>query len=127
MLQTTKLYANVSLDILEIRKYFAVSIFFIQNSSLELQTLIKILAPPTTSHYKTDFPRPDLTVSCLSDGVQVVITLSEIGFNGILYVKGHSKDEKCRRVISIDQGERIEYFKVSFGTCGLIHVNVSFL
>lgn len=77
------------------------------------------------SHYKTDFPRPDLTVSCLSDGVQVVITLSEIGFNGILYVKGHSKDEKCRRVISIEQGERIEYFKVNFGTCGLIHVNVS--
>lgn len=77
------------------------------------------------SHYKTDFPRPDLTVSCLSDGVQVVITLSEIGFNGILYVKGHSKDEKCRRVISIEQGERIEYFKVNFGSCGLIHVNVS--
>lgn len=77
------------------------------------------------NHYKTDFPRPDLTVSCLSDGVQVVITLSEIGFNGILYVKGHSKDEKCRRVISIEQGERIEYFKVNFGTCGLIHVNVS--
>lgn len=78
-----------------------------------------------TTYYKTDFPRPDLTVNCLSDGVQVEITLSEIGFNGILYVKGHSKDEKCRRVVSIDTGERIEYFKVHFGECGLIHVNVS--
>ncbi|CAH1100710.1 unnamed protein product [Psylliodes chrysocephalus] len=76
-----------------------------------------------TTYYKTDFPRPDLTVNCLSDGVQVEITLSEIGFNGILYVKGHSKDEKCRRVVSIDTGERIEYFKVHFGECGLIHVN----
>ncbi|KAJ8954750.1 hypothetical protein NQ318_011445, partial [Aromia moschata] len=71
----------------------------------------------------TEFPRPDLLVSCLSDGVQVEIALSEIGFDGILYVKGHSKDENCRRIISIDHGRTVELFKVKFGTCGLIHIN----
>jgi len=45
-------------------------------------------------------PRPNI-VSCLSDGVQVEIDIAEQGFNGVLYVKGHSKDEKCRRVLSL--------------------------
>ncbi|KAK9513085.1 hypothetical protein O3M35_001355 [Rhynocoris fuscipes] len=74
---------------------------------------------------RTDFPRPDMIVSCLSDGVQVEIHITEKGFNGVLYVKGHSKDEKCRRVVSLpnDSQPRTEIFKVNFGTCGLIHVN----
>lgn len=48
------------------------------------------------------------------------------GFNGVLYVKGHSKDEQCRRVLTLpaNSGSRSEHFKVQFGNCGLIHVNV---
>ena len=70
-----------------------------------------------------------MIVSCLSDGVQVEIHIEEKGFNGVLYVKGHSKDEKCRRVLSVpnDSPIRTEIFKVNFGTCGLIHVNVNIL
>ncbi|BES97160.1 PTI [Nesidiocoris tenuis] len=81
--------------------------------------------PPNQTHMRTDFPRPDMVVSCLSDGVQVEIHIEEKGFNGVLYVKGHSKDERCRRVVSLptDSQPRTEIFKVNFGTCGLIHVN----
>lgn len=66
-----------------------------------------------------------MAVSCLADGVQVEIHLAETGFNGVLYVKGHSKDEECRRVINLsgDSTPRTEIFKVHFGSCGLFHVN----
>lgn len=59
--------------------------------------------------------------------MQVEVHIEEKGFNGVLYVKGHSKDENCRRVVSLpnDSASRTEIFKVTFGTCGLIHVNVS--
>lgn len=78
------------------------------------------------SGFRTDFPQPNMVVSCLSDGVQVEIHITEQGFNGVLYVKGHSKDEQCRRVVSLpsDSLPRTELFKVHFGNCGLIHVNV---
>lgn len=68
-----------------------------------------------------------MIVSCLSDGVQVRMVLTDAGFNGVLYVKGHSKEEECRKLISVPQNapSRMEVFKVLFGTCGLIHVNVS--
>lgn len=68
-----------------------------------------------------------MVVTCLSDGVQVEIHITEKGFNGVLYVKGHSKNEECRRVVSMaqDSSPKTEIFKVGFGNCGLIHVNVS--
>ena len=69
-----------------------------------------------------------MLVSCLSDGVQVEIHINEQeGFNGVLYVKGHSKGEQCRRVLFLPPNSisRTELFKVQFGNCGLIHVNVS--
>lgn len=80
---------------------------------------------PDHTNFRTDFPRPDMIVSCLADGVQVEIHIAEQGFNGVLYVKGHSKDEECRRVVSLtpDAEPRTEIFKVHFGNCGLIHVN----
>lgn len=63
-------------------------------------------------------------VSCLADGVKTEIHLNEAGFNGVLYVKGHSKDEECRRIVDLPPNpEHVEIFKVQFGTCGLIHVN----
>lgn len=66
-----------------------------------------------------------MLVSCLADGVQTKIHLSESGFNGVLYVKGHSKDEECRRIINLPPNSEAldEVFKVQFGSCGLIHVN----
>lgn len=75
---------------------------------------------------RTDFPKPDIDVSCLSDGVQVLIHLLDDEFDGVLYVKGRSKDEQCRRVVSISSEtmHKTEVFKVAFGNCGLIHVNV---
>lgn len=80
------------------------------------------------NRWRTDFPRPEMVVSCLSDGVQVEIHLHDQEFDGVLYVKGHSKDEQCRRVVSIpaETMHKTEIFKVAFGNCGLIHVNVSF-
>lgn len=77
------------------------------------------------TNFRTDFPRPDMIVSCLADGVQVEIHLTDTGFNGVLYVKGHSKDEECRRVIDLSRetAPRTEIFKVHFGSCGLHHVN----
>jgi len=70
-----------------------------------------------------------MVVTCLSDGVQVEIHITEKGFNGVLYVKGHSKNEQCRRVVSMaqDSSPKTEIFKVNFGNCGLIHINVSLI
>lgn len=53
------------------------------------------------------------------------IHILEKGFNGVLYVKGHSKNPNCRRLLNLppDGPPRTEIFKVLFGTCGLIHVN----
>lgn len=90
------------------------------------QLLIRFqLFPDHTNFRKDDFPRPDMEVSCLADGVKTEIRLTEHGFNGVLYVKGHSKDEECRRVVNLppDTPGRTEIFKVQFGSCGLIHVN----
>lgn len=66
-----------------------------------------------------------MSVSCQADGVQVEIVIVEERFNGVYYVKGYSKDEECRRVVSLttDSAIRREIFKVHFGSCGLIHVN----
>jgi len=79
---------------------------------------------------RTDFPTPEITVNCLADGVLVEILMGSGGFsinntdfNGLLYVKGHSKDANCRKSIQSDYGP--VDFKVKFGTCGLIHVDVS--
>lgn len=66
-----------------------------------------------------------MLVNCLADGVQVDINVGNSGFNGVMYVKGYSKNEECRRVVRphIDVGT--VDVKVKFGTCGLIHENVS--
>lgn len=79
----------------------------------------------TTTYRLDDFEKPEMQVSCLADGVKTEIHLRESGFNGVLYVKGHSKDEECRRVVNLpqDKSNRTEIFKVQFGKCGLIHVN----
>lgn len=74
---------------------------------------------------RKEFPPPELAVSCLADGVQVKIHIAEDAFNGVLYVKGHSKNEDCRRIVNLtpDTAPYTDIFKVQFGNCGLIHVN----
>lgn len=71
-----------------------------------------------------------MVVNCLSDGVQVDIRLGDAvgptgrGWDGVLYVKGYSDREECRRVItSRDQIQTID-FKIDFNSCGLIHAQV---
>lgn len=83
----------------------------------------------TENGYRTDVHPPQLSVSCLSDGVQVTIIIRENEYNGIVYVKGHSKDEQCRQAIALPTGVSMmtEIFKVNFGSCGLIHINVSII
>lgn len=68
-----------------------------------------------------------MNVNCLADGIQVQIKIEDQGFNGVVYVKGHSKDEQCHRVVNTptDVLPKSEIFKVTFGSCGLVHVNVS--
>lgn len=66
-----------------------------------------------------------MVVNCLADGVQVDITVGNPGFNGVMYVKGYSKNEECRRVVKQDVDVGTVDFKVNFNTCGLIHENVS--
>ena len=84
---------------------------------------IFVVEPPG----RGEFLKPELIVSCLADGVQVRMGLTERGFSGVLYVKGHSKEEECRKLIAVpeDTPSKIEIFKVQFGTCGLVHINVS--
>uniref|UniRef100_A0A0K2TAS5 Putative LOC101893139 [Musca domestica] n=1 Tax=Lepeophtheirus salmonis TaxID=72036 RepID=A0A0K2TAS5_LEPSM len=79
---------------------------------------IPVIIPPV----KTDFPRPEMVVNCLSDGVLVNVDLKDGGnFRGVMYVKGHSKDSNC--IKHIDSGGSLKPidFQVSFGKCGLFH------
>ena len=73
----------------------------------------------------SDFPRPDIIVNCLADGVQVTVSVVDPNFHGVMYVKGHSNDRNCLR--SVEQGEAAEPldFSVKFDTCGLFHSDVS--
>ena len=78
--------------------------------------------PPadTPPEVRTIPPVQDLQVMCLADGVQVSIQLG--GYDGIIYVKGHSNDANCRRLVTSNEVDSID-FKVQFGHCGLIHVD----
>jgi len=72
----------------------------------------------------TDFSKPEFGVDCLADGVRAQIDMTDGDFEGLMYVRGHSNDERCRRAIDRnDAGDTIA-FKVTFGTCGLFHSGV---
>lgn len=67
-----------------------------------------------------------LQVHCLADGVRVSLKIKD--FNGVLYVKGYSKDERCRLVVhTLENQESPVDFTVHFGDCGLVHVNVRYI
>lgn len=82
-------------------------------------------APPSESttvdlpEYRT-IPPTELFVMCLADGIHVDLQLEK--FDGIIYVKGHSQDPKCRKlVMSNGTPNQMVDFKVQFGHCDLIH------
>ena len=93
-----------------------------------LHFLLFITAPiPKPPQPPSDFPRPDIIVNCLADGVQVTVSVVDPNFHGVMYVKGHSNDRNCLR--TVEQGEAAEPldFSVKFDTCGLFHSDVSCL
>ena len=89
--------------------------------NLFFPSTVPIPPPPIV---KTDFPRPDIVVNCLADGVEVTVNIRDANFHGLMYVKGHSQDPNCRR--SVEPGEASEPvdFNVKFDTCGLFHFQV---
>lgn len=56
----------------------------------------------------------------------MAIDLVDANFNGVMYVKGHSNDERCRKAVNVAEldGEFVD-FRVQFGSCGLFHSDVS--
>ena len=50
---------------------------------------------PTLPPVLIDFHRPELQINCLADGVLIQITLKDDNFKVVMYVKGHSIDERC--------------------------------
>ena len=82
------------------------------------------IPPPSTT--KGPFARPDLEVNCLADGILVNVQPLDDEFKGVMYVKGHSSDERCRESVNfLQSGRRVVDFKVLFGVCGLFHSDVS--
>lgn len=74
------------------------------------------------TNFRPDLPQPETQVTCQADGVHVVIDLMtmESNFNGVLYVKGHSKDKECCRVnLAGDASQQAQIFKVHIGSCGV--------
>ena len=65
-----------------------------------------------------------MIVNCLADGVQVDMNIGNPGFNGLMYVKGYSKNEECRKSLARNEDVGTVDFKIRFNTCGLIHENV---
>ena len=59
----------------------------------------------------------------MADGVFVDVHVE--GFDGVIYVKGYSKDAQCRQVISNTQQNVAVPFRVLFNTCGLFPIDVS--
>merc|ERR1712117_168438 len=77
---------------------------------------------PTQPPVPGAFPRPDLQVNCLAEGILVRIDVVDNNFNGVMYVKGHSNDERCRKAVDLAQlGSDVIDFRVQFGSCGLFH------
>lgn len=73
---------------------------------------------PELVEFRT-IPPSELFVMCLADGIQVEVQLG--GFDGIIYVKGHSQDPKCRKLVMSSSASEFVDFKVQFGHCDLIH------
>lgn len=73
---------------------------------------------PELVEFRT-IPPSELFVMCLADGIQVEVQLG--GFDGIIYVKGHSQDPKCRKLVMSSNANEFVDFKVQFGHCDLIH------
>ena len=90
-------------------------------TSSSTRTKGSTLAPPPPP---TDFPKPGIEVNCLATGVAVKVRMTDTNFHGVMYVKGHSHDPRCRKAVEPGQGVRPIDFEVDFDTCGLFHYQV---
>lgn len=124
--QTIMQFVNVSPAMKEIQRFNAVSlIFFILNFAFNFKFLLNqkfYFFTDHTDRTRVDKFAVDMRVQCLAEGVNTEIHLSDGGFNGVIYVKGFSKEEECRKVINDAEAGTVP-FKVHFGSCGLIHTN----
>ncbi len=122
---TTFATANVLKASRAIRKLAAVSVFTSCFKFAKL-TLFNFSAPiPVPPPPRVDFERPDMLVSCLADGVLVTVSLVDPNFHGVMYVKGHSNDERCGKAVNPGDAVSPIDFRVQFQTCGLFHFDVS--
>ncbi len=55
--------------------------------------------------------------------LQVRVDHTDKNFHGVMYVKDHSNDPRCRRAVEPDEAADTIDFKVEFETCGLFHFN----
>ena len=100
--------------------------FFFPNYSVRSRLSFSFAAPiPPVIVPPGDFPRPELVVNCLANGVGVEIKMTDKNFHGVMYVKGHSNDPRCRRAVEPGESREIINFNVDFDTCGLFHFQVS--
>ena len=51
--------------------------------------------------------------------------MTDRNFHGVMYVKDHSHDPRCRRAVEPGEAARPIDFEVDFDTCGLFHYQVS--
>lgn len=123
---TMSVTANVSKVSQEIPRLDAVSFQISAVCSLVSKAGLFLVPIPTPPPPPSDFPRPDIVVNCLADGVTVTVSVVDPNFHGVMYVKGHSNDRNCLR--SVEQGEAADPidFTVKFDTCGLFHSDVSY-
>ena len=101
---------------------------FVFNSFYSVPSLISLFSVPISTEPPPPigFNRPNLEVNCLADGVLVNVGLVDDRFKGVMYVKGHSNDERCRQSVNFLETGRVPVdFKVKFGVCGLFHSDVS--
>lgn len=81
-------------------------------------TCVSVTYPPI--HGRTEPPAVSVAVSCMADGVFVDVHVD--GFDGVVYVKGYSKDPQCRQVVTNSQQNVALPFRVLFNTCGLFPI-----
>lgn len=67
---------------------------------------------------------PEVSINCLGDGIAVQVSLSS-KFQGVLYVKGFSRDEACRKVITGTEDQFVVRMTILYGSCGVMPDGVS--
>ncbi len=93
---------------------------------LEFHIAILIVLPvPPPPTPPGEFSQPEFTVDCLADGVLARVDMTDRSFHGVMYVKDHSHDPRCRKAVTPEDARAGSIdFKVMFDTCDLTHFQV---